>query len=89
MATAKSSIGPVQLAPLSIARTIWKRKLLILLCWVTVSVTIAIVVYKLALILVDAQKIPEKYVAFTVSTDVQDRLATTARRTIISPESKR
>jgi uncharacterized protein involved in exopolysaccharide biosynthesis len=72
MATAKSSIGPVQLAPLSIARTIWKRKLLILLCWVTVSVTIAIVVYKLptvysseALILVDAQKIPEKYVAST------------------------
>ena len=95
MATAKSSIGPVQLAPLSIARTLWKRKLLILLCWVTVSLTVAVVVYKLptlysseALILVDAQKIPEKYVTSTVSTDVQDRLATISQQILSSTRLK-
>src|ERR1019366_3701425 len=95
MATAKPSIGPVQLAPLSIARTLWKRKLLILLCWVTVSLTVAVVVYKLptlysseALILVDAQKIPEKYVTSTVSTDVQDRLATISQQILSSTRLK-
>src|ERR1035441_3888531 len=96
MATAKPSIGPVQLAPLSIERMLWKRKLLILICWVTVSLTVGIAVYKLptlysaeALILVDAQKIPEKFVTSTVSTDVQDRLATISQQILSSTRLKK
>src|ERR1017187_4356593 len=91
MTTHKSPIGPVQLAPLSIARTLWKRKLLILICSVAVSLAIALVVYKIptryaseALILVDAQKIPEKFVSSTVSSDVQDRLATISQQILSS-----
>src|ERR1039457_1379055 len=96
MATAKPSIGPVQLAPLSIARMLWKRKLLILICWATISLTVGIAVYKLptvysaeALILVDAQKIPEKFVTSTVSTDVQDRLATISQQILSSTQLKK
>src|ERR1035437_515660 len=96
MATPKSSVGPVQLAPLSIMRMLWKRKLLVLICWVAVSITIAVVVYELpteytaeALILVDAQKIPEKFVTSTVSTDVQDRLATISQQILSSTRLKK
>jgi succinoglycan biosynthesis transport protein ExoP len=96
MATSKSLIGPLQLAPLSIARMLWKRKMLILACWVIVSASVAVVVYRLptlytaeALILVDAQKIPEKFVTSTVSTDVQDRLATISQQILSSTRLKK
>ena len=96
MATSKSSIGLVQLAPLSIARMLWKRKLLILISWFTVSFIVAVVVYRLpteytaeALILVDAQKIPEKFVTSTVSTDVQDRLASISQQILSSSRLKK
>ena len=96
MATPKSSIASVQLAPMSILRTLWKRKLLILTCWVAVSVTVGVVVFRLpteysaeALILVDAQKIPEKFVTSTVSTDVQDRLATISQQILSSTRLKK
>lgn len=75
---------------------LWKRKLLILICWITVSLTLGAVVYKLptlyaaeALILVDAQKIPEKFVTSTVSTDVQDRLATISQQILSSTRLKK
>lgn len=75
--------APIALAPLSIARMLWKRKFLILLIWVAASVATLVAVSRLpavyladTLILVDSQKIPEKYVTSTVSTDVQDRLMT-------------
>jgi polysaccharide chain length determinant protein (PEP-CTERM system associated) len=62
---------------------LWKRKILILLSWIAVSVTTFVTVYRLpsvykadTLILVDSQKIPEKYVTSTVSTELQDRLMT-------------
>src|SRR5258708_7806932 len=96
MATSKSAIGPVQIGPLSIARILWKRKFLILICWVMVSSTVAVVVYRLptlytaeALILVDAQKIPEKFVTSTVSTDVQDRLASISQQILSSNRLKK
>src|SRR5215471_10934964 len=95
-ATKSSPVLPVQLNYLSIARMLWNRKMLILLCWVVVSLTVAVVVYRLptlytaeALILVDAQKIPEKYVASTVSTDVQDRLATISQQILSSSRLKK
>jgi succinoglycan biosynthesis transport protein ExoP len=97
MAVTKSSARPlVTLAPLSIARMVWKRKLAILICWVTFSLIVAVVVYKLptqysseALILVDSQKIPEKFVASTVNTDVQDRLATISQQILSSTQLKK
>jgi succinoglycan biosynthesis transport protein ExoP len=70
-------------SPLSIARVLWKSKLLIILTWVSLCLVSAAVVFTLpsiyraeAVILVDGQKIPERYVASTVNADVQDRLAT-------------
>src|SRR4051812_1499976 len=96
MAATKPTIAPPQLAPLSIARMFWKRKRLILICSVLLGTAVAIVVYKLptyymseALILVDAQKIPEKYVTSTVSTDVQDRLATISQQILSSTRLKK
>jgi len=78
------------LSPLSVARMLWKRKLLILGVWAVFSAIAVAVVLKLpaiysaeALILVDSQKIPEKFVSSTVNTDVQDRLAT-IRQQILS-----
>jgi polysaccharide chain length determinant protein (PEP-CTERM system associated) len=77
--TQKSSSVP----PLSLVRLLWKSKWAILVVWVVISgATIAIVssippvYYAESLILVDSQKIPERFVSSTVSTDVQDRLAT-------------
>lgn len=79
----KKDPSPLQLAPLSVARILWKRKILILSILVLGLTLTAAVVYNLpaiykseALILVDSQKIPEKYVSATVNTDVGDRLAT-------------
>jgi polysaccharide chain length determinant protein (PEP-CTERM system associated) len=72
-----------ELSPLSLARTLWKSRLLIGLIWVFLCLFAGAVVYTIpatyqaeAVILVDSQKVPERYVASTVNTDVQDRLAT-------------
>jgi polysaccharide chain length determinant protein (PEP-CTERM system associated) len=96
MATQKSILGPALLQPLSIARMVWKRKVLILMSWAIVSLSAALFVYRLptlysaeALILVDAQKIPEKFVTSTVSTDVQDRLATISQQILSSTRLKK
>ena len=96
MAGTTSSITPPQLAPLSIARMFWKRKRLILICWSLVTAAVAVLVYNLptiygseALVLVDAQKIPEKYVTSTVSTEVQDRLATISQQILSSTNLKK
>ncbi len=71
-----------ELSPLSIARMLWQGKLLIALIWIFLCLLSGAVVYTLpatykaeAVILVDSQKIPERYVASTVNVDVQDRLA--------------
>jgi succinoglycan biosynthesis transport protein ExoP len=73
--------------PFSIIRTFWKRKWLVIVVWTLGSAVAGVVVRSLptiysseALVLVDSQKIPERYVASTVSTDVQDRLATISQQ---------
>jgi polysaccharide biosynthesis transport protein len=78
----ETSINPAW-SPLSIARMLWKKRFLILLFWIAASVATLVIVYRLpaiyradTLILVDSQKIPEKYVTSTVSSDLQDRLMT-------------
>jgi polysaccharide chain length determinant protein (PEP-CTERM system associated) len=72
---------------LSMVRMLWKQKLLIVAVWVVLSGTAVVVVDKLpavykaeTLILVDSQKIPEKYVSATVNTETQDRLATISQQ---------
>lgn len=68
---------------LSLIRIVWKRKVPVLLMWAVLSAAVVAVVmlwpatYRAeTLILVDSQKIPEKYVSATVSMELQDRLAT-------------
>ena len=75
------SIRP-EFSPLSLLRALWKHKLLGGVVAAVVTVAGVVITYRLpavyqaeALILVDPQKIPEKFVASTVNTDVQDRLA--------------
>lgn len=82
MTSAKTAIRP-EYSPLSLARILWKHWGMTLLVLLLGSVISFAIVHQLppvysseALILVDSQKIPERYVASTVSTDVQDRLAT-------------
>lgn len=70
---------------------LWKAKLLIGLIWIFLCLLSAAVVYTIpatykaeAVILVDSQKVPERYVASTVNADVQDRLATISQRILAS-----
>lgn len=67
--------------PLSILRAIWKRKVLILAVWLVVTAIGAVVVYRLpavyqarAVILIEQQRIPERYVLPTVNEDLSNRL---------------
>jgi succinoglycan biosynthesis transport protein ExoP len=74
------SVAP-EVALLSVARMLWKRKILIVLIWaVTIGVTVVYVkklpsVYRaVAVILVDNQKIPAAYVSSTVNSSAADRV---------------
>ncbi len=65
----------------SIIRMLWKQRWLALLVWVVISALAYVIVHNLAdvyeaeaVILVDSQKIPEKFVASTVQVSVQDSL---------------
>jgi polysaccharide chain length determinant protein (PEP-CTERM system associated) len=71
----------------SLLRAAWKQKYLMVVTWLVLGAAGAAVVYKWpatyfaeALILVDSQKIPDKFVASTVSTDLQDRIATISQK---------
>ncbi len=81
--TAGAQFIAAAIHPLSLARACWKHKLLIFTVGVLVTAGgIAIVrrlppVYEAeALVLVDPQKVPEKFVESTVADDVQEQLAT-------------
>jgi polysaccharide chain length determinant protein (PEP-CTERM system associated) len=70
------------LLPLSILRTLWKRKVHIVATWALFAlVTIAVVRYlppvylAESVVLIDSQKIPEKFVSATVATDLEERVA--------------
>ena len=73
--------------PLSMIKMIWKRKWLLLGVWAILSTATAVVVHRLpptyraeVVVLVDSQKIPERYVSSTVNTEVQERLTTISER---------
>jgi succinoglycan biosynthesis transport protein ExoP len=79
-----SRSGPnrkTKLPPLSIARILYKRRLLVALTWLAGIALTAVVVSQLpsiykseALILVESQRIPEKFVASTVDLELRDRI---------------
>jgi polysaccharide chain length determinant protein (PEP-CTERM system associated) len=80
----------------SILRTIWKRKVRITLVWVLFTVCALAIVRMLpavylsqALILIDSQKIPEKFVSSTVASDLEDRIATIREMLLSSGELKK
>lgn len=77
----------------SIARTVWKRKVSIVSVWILLSLAAVAIVHELpsiylaeALILVDSQSIPEKYVSATVASNLEDRLATIRDQILSSAE---
>lgn len=81
-----------QFSILSLLRTCWIHKVGILAGWVLLTLGAAVIVMKLppvytaeALILVESQKIPERLVPSTVSSDIQDRLATISQEILSTP----
>ena len=73
--------------PLSVARMIWKRKLAIGVFAIASCLLTTAAVRRLpsiyvseALVLIESQKIPEKFVSSTIATDLQDRLAAISQR---------
>ena len=87
------SSGNPAFSPLSILRTIWKRKIRIGVVWFLLTACTLVVVRSLptvylaeAHILIDTQKIPEKYVSSTVASDVEDRLSS-IRQTLLGREN--
>jgi polysaccharide biosynthesis transport protein len=78
------------LSILSILRTVWKRKVRIALVSIPIALAGFTVVRLLpavyvseALVLIDTQKIPEKFVSATVATDLEDRIEA-IRQTLLS-----
>ena len=70
---------------------LWKSKLLAGLVWIALGLLSAAIIYSLpatykaeAVILVDGQKVPERYVASTANADIQDRLAAISQRILAS-----
>jgi succinoglycan biosynthesis transport protein ExoP len=81
MKTAKSGIVLPQLHPLSILFVLWKHKVLILAATVVITAVAGAIIFHLpdvyradAIVLVDSQKIPEKFVSSTVQVSLQDSL---------------
>lgn len=78
----RSDFKLAQLPPLSWVRAVWKRRFLILGSWIGFGVVATGIVYLLppvyraeVLILVENQRIPERFVSSTVNTDVAGRLS--------------
>jgi protein tyrosine kinase modulator len=83
-------------SPLSIARTVWKRKAVICVVWALLTACTLAVVSRLpavymseAVILVDSQKIPEKFVEATVASDLEDRIAAIRQQLLSSGELRK
>ena len=96
MSAPRQPMVPSELHPLSMVRMFWKRKILVGVVWILGSAAAVAVVWKLppvykaeALIVVDSQKIPERYVSSTVSTEIQDRIATIGEQITSSGQLKK
>jgi len=83
----KPSITSYSRHPLSIARIVWKKHTQIIVVWLALGSAVIPVVRLIpktyqaeVTILVDSQKIPEKFISSTVNTSVQDKLATISQQ---------
>jgi polysaccharide chain length determinant protein (PEP-CTERM system associated) len=70
------------LLPLSILRTVWKRRARIVAAWALFALVTVAVVRQLppvylaeSVVLIDSQKIPENFVSATVASDLEERVA--------------
>ena len=78
----KSDNNYAQFSLMSLARMCWMHRWAIALVWGVITAATAAAVYRMpaiyaaeALVLIDSQKIPERFVPTTVSADTEDRLA--------------
>ncbi|MBZ5582680.1 MAG: hypothetical protein LAQ30_10860 [Acidobacteriia bacterium] len=92
----ESTTGNPAFSRLSIARTVWKRRFWIISIWILATAGAVTVVRRLpavyeaeAVILVDSQKIPEKFVSATVASDLEDRIAAIRQQILSSGELKK
>jgi protein tyrosine kinase modulator len=81
---------------LSILRTIWKRKIRITVAWVFFAICAFAIVRSLpkvylaeTVVLVDSQKIPEKFVSATVADDLEERINSIRQMLLSSSELKK
>ncbi len=91
MTSQPNTIRKFKLQPLSLVRMFWKHKLLCVLIWVIITACGFAVVHQLpnvyraeALILVESQRIPEKFVSPTISDDLKDRLSSLSQQILSS-----
>jgi len=92
----KADYSYAQFSLLSLARMCWKHRWGIVVGWVVFTAAAAAVVYRMpaiyaadALILIDAQKIPERLVPTTVSADTEDRLASISQEILSNTRLKK
>src|SRR5450759_4978398 len=83
-------------SPLSILRTIWKRKIRIVAAWIFFTICAVAVVRMLptiymaeTVVLIDSQKIPEKFVSATVADDPEERIASIRQMLLSGGELKK
>jgi polysaccharide biosynthesis transport protein len=91
MSSTQPPVSRPEFSPLSLARIVWKHRLMVLTVTIVGAAASYLVVRNLpaiyrseALILVDSQKIPERYVSSTVNTEAQDRLASISQEILSS-----
>jgi uncharacterized protein involved in exopolysaccharide biosynthesis len=85
-----------QFSRLSILRTIWKRKIRITVAWMFFTLCAVTVVRLLppvylaeTVVLIDSQKIPEKFVSATVVDDLEERIASIRQMLLSGAELKK
>lgn len=91
MSTKKTPGYKYELSWLTLAKAFWNEKILtVVVASILTAVSVAVIhrlpaVYKAdALVLVDTQKIPERFVSTTVTAEVQDRLTTISQEILSS-----
>ena len=92
----EDSPGHPGFSRLSILRTIWKRRILISIAWLGFSLCAVGIVHMLpvaylaeAVVLIDSQKIPEKFVSATVANELEDRIASIRQMLLSGGELKK
>jgi len=92
----EESSGHPGFSRLSILRTLRKRRTRILVSWVLFAVVAVVIVRLLptvylaeAVVLIDSQKIPEKFVSATVGTELEDRIASIRQMLLSGGELKK